>query len=307
MKLENEKKKLIDEHEKEKKEILKEKMKVEDSLQTAIFKNKKLQVKDETFTGIFDCLKELLKKNTEFDNVLSNSIVLDDKDDKNESEETNVEDTHSRNIQDESMIYICTKCEFQSKRESILIEHMKVDHSPPQTKKVYVCDKCQYKCGTQEDFKKHCKEAHKDNNYTCDHCGKKLNSLYNLDNHIQMFHRKKDLSCERCDSKFSTAENVRKHLSHMHSIYEETSRKSYSYSYEEKWANGFCRLWNNSSCPYADNCKFLHEDAPDCHYKSRCRNISTCRFFHGAQSQGFQYREREFPPPGQGNQRRGNQ
>ena len=58
LKMENEKKKLIDDPAKEKSDILIAKMKVEESLTTT----KKLQVKDDTYTGIFDCVKELLKK-----------------------------------------------------------------------------------------------------------------------------------------------------------------------------------------------------------------------------------------------------
>ena len=45
-------------------------MRVEDALQTAIYKNKKLEVKDETYTGIFECLKDLLKNDAEFNRYI---------------------------------------------------------------------------------------------------------------------------------------------------------------------------------------------------------------------------------------------
>ena len=310
IKLEKEKKKLEEDQVKEKTEILKEKLKVEDELQRAVFQNKKLQVKDETYTGIFDCLKELLKKNSE----LERNDVHEQSAGAANRPEPSMADVNPQKQPNENqnMLYVCTKCDFQSRRENILLEHIKIDHPPSSTKKIYACDICEFVCDSQVRFKKHCNEVHRETKYHCDYCGIKVNSMSELDNHIEMNHKKRSVQCEKCDSSFSTRINLTKHMEYKHKIFynhQENASPEFrfkTYSNDEKAANGFCRNWNNSTCDYGDNaCRFLHKESPDCRYQNRCRNISSCRFFHGQQqSQGFQYRKEDFPPPSNSNQNR---
>jgi DNA-directed RNA polymerase subunit RPC12/RpoP len=139
---------------------------------------------------------------------------------------------------------------------------------------------------------------------SCDHCGSKFESLQSLDKHIQTSHKKKpEVVCEHCESKFSSLDNLNKHLSYRHRIYpqkdipQSSSKWSRTYSYSERSSNGFCRYWNNSRCQFQDQCKFLHEEAPFCRFQEKCNRIKTCHFFHEVKkSQGFQFREEEFPP-----------
>ena len=308
-KMENEKKKLIDDNEKEKGEIMKAKMKVEEALTTAIFENKKLIVKDDTYTGIFDCLKELLNRKSEFEKVIPEKISTSNPNDESARKELEnpIEAANVTQPNNEpSMIYMCDQCDFQSRREHILTEHIQIDHCAPKRRTVYVCDICEYKCENQATFKKHCKDTHQVKKFNCDHCGTKLNSLSGLDNHIQMFHKRRpDYQCEHCDSKFSSLENVEKHMNYRHNIFpkrpathQAQSKWSKTYSQSERSANGFCRYWNNSTCQFNETCKFLHEASPFCKFQQSCRNIKNCSFFHEKvqNQQGFQFREEEFPP-----------
>ena len=197
--------------------------------------------------------------------------------------------------------HTCCQCDFQSKRENILSEHIQVDHAAAPHKRVYVCDICEYKCESQVDFKKHCKDMHEEQKYTCDHCGTKLNSLQGLDTHIQIFHQKKpEYKCDECNLKFSVLDNVRKHMANRHGTSpgqnnQNTNSQARQFTHSGRPETRFCKYWNNSSC-FSDNCKFLHEEAPPCKFQQSCRNIRNCVFFHEKQSQGFQYREEDFPP-----------
>ena len=252
-----------------------------------------------------------MKKNSEFERIISDADKQSDRTQGSEEASSTADSHPDQQSENENMIYVCSKCYFQSRRENILKEHIKIDHPPSTTRRIYVCDICEFKCGSQTDFKKHCNESHKDTKYPCDYCGTKLNSLASLDSHIQMFHKKKPEQCLRCDSTFSSSDNLKRHMEYKHRVfpdYEEdmsVPNRSYTYSYEEKAANGFCRNWNNSTCPYEDACKFLHKESPHCRHQSRCRNISSCRFFHEEQQpQGFQYRQDDFPPPSWSSQSR---
>ena len=78
------------------------------------------------------------------------------------------------------------------------------------------------------------------------------------------------------------------------------------YADEERRNNGFCRLWNNGICSF-EFCKFLHEESPHCRYQERCRDPSSCRFFHQkpqSARRSFQYKEEDFPPFQSRNQNR---
>ena len=305
LKLEGEKKKVIEDKEKEKSDILKTKMKVEESLTQAIYQNKKLQVKDDTFTGIFDCLKELLKKNSEFEKVVggNNRHSTESKNaEKSEQNNLNVEnDIKNKSSNEENMVYVCPKCDFQSRRENIVIEHIKMDHSASTRKRIYVCDICEFQCENQVAFKEHCKQAHRENKYTCDQCGTKFTTLKDLDGHIQMNHQKKaNVPCEHCGFRCYDQESLKQNLSYQHRIFSKTENtwSTRKYTHSERSANGFCKFWNNSTCKFQDSCKFVHEESPFCRFQESCRNINNCPYFHERrqQSKGFHYREEDFPP-----------
>jgi hypothetical protein len=162
-------------------------------------------------------LKELLKKKSEADENTSDELSTPDSalNGTGDKPGENRQAPENSSTNNQSMTFMCDQCDFQSRKEHILKEHIQVDHSPTQKKTIYIFDICEFICESQAIFKKHRKDTHQEKKYNCDHCGTKLNSLQALNNHIQMFHKKKpEYTCEHCDSRFSSVENVKKHMSY---------------------------------------------------------------------------------------------
>ena len=42
----------------------------------------------------------------------------------------------------------------------------------------------------------------------------------------------------------------------------------------------YCIYWNRGKCTSGSQCRFSHEESPECIYKNRCNRKEVCRFFH---------------------------
>ena len=114
LKLQADNKKVKEEHEKEKCNIyiIKNKMKWEDSLKTTIYENEQLQVKDETFLKEFHA---------------STNVAIDGKvPEKSDQSSKNQQQQQQPSHEEQQMIYVCHQYDFQSKRENIVLEYIKV-------------------------------------------------------------------------------------------------------------------------------------------------------------------------------------
>lgn len=211
------------------------------------------------------------------------------------SDDTNKGETSQEKT---ATIHVCGKCDFQSRSESVINEHIQMDHQESNKQIVYLCDECEKTFASQAEFRTHAKDKHSKVEYTCDHCGNKLNSIEGLDNHISMFHTKQNIPCEFCRYKAGNQEMLDSHLKQKHKIFKEDSTSSETtlnkpkvfYSEAERKRNGVCSFWNNSSCSYQERCRFAHEEIPYCHFQERCNRMDVCPFFHNQplKHRGFQ-------------------
>ena len=196
-------------------------------------------------------------------------------------------------------ICICELCEFETTSEQSLNEHVQDIHR--QTK--FPCNICSESFKTHRLLREHIKTHHTTPIFPCDYCGQKLGSLQNLDIHIGTFHRiskikpRDILSRDPCDFK---------NPQHKSSCCDrdQGKKKMKIYTPKERIENGACRNWNESTCRFADLCRFAHIEI--CKFQESCRNPSNCLFFHfnksninflcGTSYRAFIFNQKDFPP-----------
>ena len=123
------------------------------------------------------------------------------------------------------------------------------------------CEKCNRTFEKLTDMKKH-KNEHKAKNDTfdCDQCEKKFNEEWKLCAHVKTHVNYK---CDQCSKTFRYLDVMDKHTQISHG-----NLKLY------------CHFYNNmKTCPFDEECVFLHEDAELCRYGVLCERIY-CMFRH---------------------------
>ena len=219
-------------------------------------------------------------------------------------------------------IYLCDLCEKTCNTQAEFKKHVEDHHKPKK------CNDCDYQCNGEAPLSAHRKKYHS-NQFPCDRCGMKATSLQDLDIHIENAHKQNDvISCQFCSFKSKGNLNMDRHMNFRHNVKNDLQGRQQNmhgrqhnmqgrqqnmqegrkgpYADEERRNNGFCRLWNNGICSF-EFCKFLHEESPHCRYQERCRDPSSCRFFHQkpqSARRSFQYKEEDFPPFQSRNQNR---
>ena len=123
------------------------------------------------------------------------------------------------------------------------------------------CTRCDATFESLKKLKEHKGNEHKSEKefFKCDMCEYEFDEEWKRSAHSKM-HKYK---CEQCDKCFKYLEIKRKHVAISHE-------------------NGkfYCHYFNNKlTCPYSEECIFLHEDSTLCKYGSLCeRNL--CMFKH---------------------------
>ena len=195
-------------------------------------------------------------------------------------------------------IVICELCDFETTSEQSLNEHTQVIHK--QTK--FPCNVCAKSFKTNNMLKEHIFSNHTTQFFPCDYCGQKANSLRSLDEHITTFHK---ISKHNSSNKFSRDPCNFKSPQHNSSCCDrDQGKKMKIYTPKERIENGVCRNWNESSCRFADLCRFAHVEI--CKFQESCRNPLRCSFFHfnksnidflcGTSYRAFVFNQKDFPP-----------
>ena len=143
------------------------------------------------------------------------------------------------------------ECEKQSKKEQL------------QNNKSFKCYMCDVAFVSQEDFKKH-KDDHKINKemYHCDECEKVFNEEWKLNAHKKR-HKNFNFKCNQCSKTFKTEDIMEKHVRISHENIQI-----------------YCHFFNNDkTCPYENECIFLHDVAGLCRYGVLCER-NYCMYKH---------------------------
>lgn len=123
----------------------------------------------------------------------------------------------------------------------------------------FKCNKCDENLANSTAVKKH-KTTESPSIFKCEQCRKVFDQEWKLCSHLKLC---KMNGCDQCDKSFKCLELKKKHvlISHEnHKIY--------------------CHFFNNAkTCPYEEECVFLHENSGNCKYGYSCdRNY--CMFKH---------------------------
>ena len=123
------------------------------------------------------------------------------------------------------------------------------------------CQKCDKSFESLTDLKDH-KNEHRVNGdiFKCDQCDTEFNEECKLFAHVKSH---KEYACEQCSKTFPYLNTKNKHIRIRHE-----NIKLY------------CHFYNNKkTCPFDEECVFLHEDAEICRYGARCEQ-DLCMFKH---------------------------
>ena len=157
-----------------------------------------------------------------------------------------------------------------------------------------------------DELRQHMRTQHENSTFPCNDCRYKAQNLSQLDDHIGECHSysrsgRKNIDIRNLNDKMPCDPSNPLHSSTCCDRQPNQQRKR-CYSQEERKRNGACYYWNQGYCRHGDLCKYLHIEI--CRYQEECRRPDSCRFFHILQknhflgrrsSQGFMYREEEFP------------
>ena len=129
----------------------------------------------------------------------------------------------------------------------------------------FKCNKCEKSFGNFRDFKKH-KSEHELHNevFKCCKCDKTFDEDWKMNAHVKSH---TDYQCNQCDKSFKYLEILEKHIKITHE-----DLKIY------------CHYFNNKkSCPFNEECLFLHKEAKMCKYGKLCERMY-CMFKHESET-----------------------
>ena len=242
-KLEKEKKKISDDFQKKCDELIQGKIKLEENLSRVVSEKQKILEKEKTLMGLFVSVKGMIDR--------TNPEVFKQPDVEAGAVPKRPASDQPTSKPKENILWVCDKCTFQSRSESVVNEHIIVDHQGKQKATVYLCDICNITCNSQIAFKTHMQTHHGDqttkscnvcdykskteedlivhsrkhnrpDTFHCDRCGHKTNSIRDLDNHINDHHAAQEsFPCIFCKFICSNSSSLEKHLNFRHRIFSE--------------------------------------------------------------------------------------
>ena len=253
--------------------------------------------------------------NKQLDNILKRLIYVESKSLKNEEKVNNVEMTvkEKKNVPDNhpelEKITKKMECENKSLQQGIYDLDQQISSLDDEYRSIKSIIEC--KKSKSEELKKTVmeiqteitsvkselkakvpKEICCDGSYKCRVCYSKFVNTLDLKRHIVDSHSKKS-ECNKCDKKFTTSSQLETHLQEHGSQKENVCKKcgkTFHFSWRLEKHNKMhdsnitvrkCHYFNNDKqCPFDEiGCKFLHEEAVYCKYRSQCK-FDKCQFRH---------------------------
>ena len=158
----------------------------------------------------------------------------------------------------------------KNKKEELQKENNDIKRELSDVKNHYANRLEEYK--SLEDQHKDCEKLKKQKNnkiasngmFQCVQCEKEYSEEWKLKSHMKQTHRYK---CDQCEKMFNYQDIMKKHILIPHEN-----------------AKLYCHFYNNKkTCPYNDECVFLHEHSRLCKYGSYCER-EYCMFKHECQN-----------------------
>ena len=190
---------------------------------------------------------------------------------------------------DRDMIYCCTKCKFETRREKKLTNHIKERHEQ------FSCKECDVNFDSRYNLRRHNEKEH--TTVECDICNFKFDSSRELEKHVKSRHNKMFM-CEKCQLEVTSKKALQAHIEMEHcdnmkfkckkchyetileqNLIEHKQNKHNNDRDQPPLRNAPCIYWNHGNCAYGVKCKFSHVEIPECYHQDRCRD-SKCPWYH---------------------------
>ena len=149
------------------------------------------------------------------------------------------------------IIFTCNICEFETTRESMLMEHKESKHTNPEVKLDIECKKCEKSFPYMFHYNAHsCTPVYK---YPCEKCNFIAAELSEIVEHMVDIHTGQLLQCSSCDFQVKDKETLDMHVKSVHSPDVEDSNKI---MYQDKAAE------SKPEEVKCDQCEFVTKDIP---------------------------------------------
>ena len=131
------------------------------------------------------------------------------------------------NLHNDSKTFNCAypECEYKTKHKRVLKEHVNFKHEQSE---IYSCDICDFETYVKSSLRRHFRVAHEKRitkNFACPKCDFVTNSRTRLQNHINGNHTKNILyKCEQCVYATFHSESLKTHINTRHKLNREVFR-----------------------------------------------------------------------------------
>ena len=122
-----------------------------------------------------------------------------------------------------TILFTCNICEFESSKQSILVDHKESKHSKPDNP-VHECNRCEKAFSYPFLLKNH--TCIPDFKYPCELCSFMATGLSDLLKHMDWVHSKTLRSCCKCDYRTPDQHDLNAHITNSHAFDDETKQKN---------------------------------------------------------------------------------
>ena len=280
--------KLKKKHSEEVEELNKQKILMTENLRSTVLEREVLRENDRVLLNTFDMMKEYIEQMKE-QYSKNNSVDISmpqkcsqckyvTKSQKEMSE--HIVNKHRQKV------LSCEICDHIEYKEDDLKTHMETAHTDKQETAVHCCALCEFVTKGEKSLTEHIKSNHEIKCKVCDFISE---SSEHLKIHVESVHSV--IKCRRCTYETLSSTEMKEHESpkHMKETLYECGVCQYDSIIKEKFEAHMetkhkkksqpCINWNKGHCPFGKECNFSHEEIPACRFQERCENPQ-CSFYH---------------------------
>ena len=159
-------------------------------------------------------------------------------------------------------------------------EHKESEHSRIN------CKICNFAANNEEEMNQHMAALH-NKMHKCDRCEFEGTSNRSLSEHFDEKHIKENVfACDECKYESIIENNLLEHQQYKHGWSKRRSRKQNNYKSNSNKNRKLCVFWNHGFCRNENNCNFVHEEIPACHFQENCKK-NNCSYYHFNKAQNI--------------------